>query len=84
MTPKTPAAGETAPFPFPTADHHPASEVPAAPVVEEPTEDAIDRGIEESFPASDPVSVTVTRVVPKTTTPGSGSAESPDASESKT
>lgn len=49
------------PWPFPTAQHHPPPE-PAKPLQEEPTEDALDNGIEESFPASDPVSVTVTRV----------------------
>jgi hypothetical protein len=47
--------------PFPTSDHHPPAE-PAKPLPEEPTEDALDHGIEESFPASDPVSVTVTTV----------------------
>ena len=49
------------PWPFPTAENHPPAE-PAAPVTVEPTEDALDHGIEESFPASDPVSVTVTTV----------------------
>ena len=56
----------TAPFPFPTAQRHAeASAETAKPVTEEPTEDALDHGIEESFPASDPVSVSVTRVVPE-------------------
>jgi hypothetical protein len=32
-------------------------------VTEETSEDALDNGVEESFPASDPVSVTVTKVV---------------------
>lgn len=57
----------TEPFPFPTADNH--AERPAEtvkPVTEEPTEDALDHGIEESFPSSDPVSVSVTRVIAKT------------------
>jgi hypothetical protein len=49
------------PWPFPTADHHPLAD-PAKPLPEAPTEDALDHGIEESFPASDPVSVTVTTV----------------------
>lgn len=49
------------PWPFPTADHHPAAD-PAPPVAHEPTEAALDHGIQESFPASDPVSVTVTTV----------------------
>ena len=67
--PKAPAADTgSAPdaFPFPTSEHH--GKLPAqtaAPVTEEPTEDALDHGIEESFPASDPVSVRVTKVVPK-------------------
>ncbi len=55
------------PFPFPTAAAHGiASADTVRPVTEEPTEDALDHGIEESFPASDPVSVSVTRAVPKT------------------
>lgn len=52
-------------FPFPTAAHHPAhSPERMKHVTEMPTEPAIDHGIEESFPASDPVSVSVTRAVP--------------------
>ena len=54
------------PYVFPTADDHPAT--PKEPVVvvnKEHTEDALDSGIEESFPASDPVSVTVTKAVPE-------------------
>jgi len=54
-------------FTFPTATNHPAT--PHEKVVittEDPSEDAIDNGIEESFPASDPVSVTVTKAVPGT------------------
>ncbi len=42
---------------FPTKDHHPAAR-PPAPKVSTPSEDALDQGISESFPASDPVSVT--------------------------
>lgn len=49
------------PWPFPTADHHPPAD-PAAPVPTQPSEEALDHGIQESFPASDPVSVTVTTV----------------------
>lgn len=53
------------PFPFPTTDNHPSNpEQPLPPVVADPSEEAIDNGIEESFPASDPVSVTVTKAVP--------------------
>jgi len=50
-------------FPFPTAESHgkPAPEH-AKPTHEAPSEDALDSGVEESFPASDPVSVTVTKV----------------------
>lgn len=52
------------PYPFPTADHHPKHpDLPVLPVLQDPSEDAIDSGIEESFPASDPVSVTVTKAV---------------------
>lgn len=49
------------PWPFPTAAHHPPAD-PAKPLPEKPTEEALDHGIEESFPASDPVAVTVTTV----------------------
>ncbi|MEJ7687745.1 MAG: hypothetical protein WKG52_12565 [Variovorax sp.] len=69
--PKVKAEPSTEPFPFPTAENHP----PADPeqyktVAEEPTEMALDHGVEESFPASDPVSVTVTKVVPPKKKPG--------------
>jgi hypothetical protein len=57
-----------APWPFPTGDHHPASGEGIAPEPVPPTEEAIDHGVEESFPASDPVSVSVA-VVP-TAPPG--------------
>lgn len=49
------------PWPFPTADNHPPLE-PCLPKPVEPSEAALDHGIEESFPASDPVSVVVTTV----------------------
>ena len=49
-------------FPFPTADKHETRQAPAEPSAPEPSEDAIDQGIEESFPASDPVSVTTDKV----------------------
>lgn len=52
------------PFPFPTADNHDAPPHIEQPVMQHTSEDALDAGIEESFPASDPVSVTVTKVVP--------------------
>lgn len=52
-------------FPFPTAEDHVArASVDHAPTTEVPSEDALDHGIEESFPASDPVSVSVTKLVP--------------------
>ncbi|GAA4359674.1 hypothetical protein GCM10023165_56050 [Variovorax defluvii] len=53
----------TEPFPFPTSEKHDAPAEPEKPVKEEPTEEALDNGVEESFPASDPVSVTVDKVV---------------------
>jgi hypothetical protein len=49
-------------FPFPTAARHDTSDPLLKPVEQEPSEDAIDQGIEESFPASDPVSVSVTKI----------------------
>jgi hypothetical protein len=64
MTDLTPKDSASA-FPFPTAKNHPADAKPAhAPKTEAPSEDALDHGIEESFPASDPVSVSVTKLVP--------------------
>ena len=53
----------TEPFPFPTAEKHEAPAEQQKPVTEEPTEAALDNGVEESFPASDPVSVTVDKVI---------------------
>jgi hypothetical protein len=50
-------------FPFPTADNHGQPDPQGARPVEQPaSEEALDSGVEESFPASDPVSVTVTKV----------------------
>ena len=49
-------------FRFPTAEHH---EPPPASVEEAPSEGALDHGVEESFPASDPVSVSITRAGPR-------------------
>lgn len=50
-------------FPFPTSENHgqPAAEA-AKPTAQPSSEEALDSGVEESFPASDPVSVTVTKV----------------------
>ena len=54
------------PFPFPTAEHHPSHPISLSHSYDKvPTEDAIDHGIEESFPASDPVSVTVSVIAPR-------------------
>lgn len=61
-----------APFPFPTTKNHAGPPVEAdAVITEEPSEDALDHGIEESFPASDPVSVSVAGAVRKKDPPGS-------------
>ncbi len=49
-------------FPFPTADQHDAKDTSIEPVEQEPSESAIDQGVEESFPASDPISVSVTKI----------------------
>lgn len=50
-------------FPFPTSDNHsPPPAEAAKPTPEPASEEALDSGVEESFPASDPVSVTVTKV----------------------
>jgi hypothetical protein len=63
---KRPAADPKGAFPFPTTDKHPKpTTAPAsAPVTTTPTEPALDHGIEESFPASDPVSVSVSKSAP--------------------
>lgn len=50
-------------FPFPTSKNHGKPPVePPKPTEQAPSEEALDSGVEESFPASDPVSVTVTKV----------------------
>jgi hypothetical protein len=48
-------------FPFPTKEKHEPQSDRVAPVEFEPTEEAIDKGIAESFPASDPLSVTAAK-----------------------
>src|SRR5690606_33909341 len=50
-TPKPKPANEA--FPFPTREHHdaPPPDTPS-PVAENPSEDALDHGVEESIPAS--------------------------------
>jgi len=50
-------------FPFPTSGNPEQGRAEAAKPVPQPSsEEALDSGVEESFPASDPVSVTVTKV----------------------
>ncbi|GKT14304.1 hypothetical protein AVHY2522_04065 [Acidovorax sp. SUPP2522] len=55
-------------FPFPTSESHPSpapeGTAPALRATADPahTEPALDHGIEESFPASDPLSIAVTQV----------------------
>jgi len=66
-------------FPFPTAEHHDKlPEMAERPVEQAPTESALDHGIEESFPASDPVSVNVSKVKHAPVAP----VTSPDANAS--
>jgi hypothetical protein len=56
---------DSAAFLFPTSERHePGHATQARPSAHTPTESAIDHGIEESFPASDPVSVSVARTEP--------------------
>ena len=52
------------PSPFPTSESHgdSAPAAPAKPKADNPPDEELDHGIEESFPASDPVSVNVTRI----------------------
>ncbi len=52
-------------FPFPTGEKHEASPSAGVPVEFEPSEDAIDQGVAESFPASDPLSVTTAKAKPE-------------------
>lgn len=58
------------PWPFPTAEAHPQPQpappgAPSQPTVQvqHVAESTLDQGVEESFPASDPVSVVSTKVV---------------------
>ena len=46
-------------FAFPTAEHPAQAEKVASARTPQPDDDTLDQGIAESFPASDPVSVTV-------------------------
>jgi len=75
MTSKQPAKKPT---PFPTSERHGQHPVKpqgeSKPLPDKPGEADLDEGIEESFPASDPVSVNVTKVVknPKDGSAGEG------------
>ena len=56
---------DTDAFLFPTSERHePGHATQVRPSAHTPTESAIDHGIEESFPASDPVSVSVAKTEP--------------------
>ena len=49
-------------FQMPTAKNPKVENEPSQEVEHDPSEDAIDQGVEESFPASDPVSVNITKI----------------------
>jgi hypothetical protein len=53
------------PFRFPTAENHDTPFRMEGSLEQQPTESALDHGVEESFPASDPVSVSVSRSGPR-------------------
>lgn len=60
----TPSSTDSQPYVFPTTDRHPEIPEEKMKIAEtEPSETALDNGVDESFPASDPVSVTVTKAV---------------------
>lgn len=81
-----PATNSRTPWPFPTADAHP-SPAPAAGTGTDSTacglqvqaveEDTLDSAVEETFPASDPVSVVSTKSV----SAGEGAADDPKATK---
>ncbi len=65
-----PATNSRTPWPFPTADAHPSpapgasKDSPACGLqVQAVEEDTLDSAVEETFPASDPVSVVSTKTV---------------------
>jgi hypothetical protein len=62
MTKEQKEQKEQKPFPFPTSENHGKPSEQEKPVEQPASEEALDSGVEESFPASDPVSVTVTKV----------------------
>ena len=66
------------PTPFPTSETHGNPPDGSSAVPKNPGDGAIAEGIEESFPASDPVSVNVTKVVKK---PGENSTGERKAGE---
>ena len=49
-------------FQMPTAKNPKVENESSQEVERDPSEDAIDQGVEESFPASDPVSVNITKI----------------------
>ena len=49
-------------FQMPTVKNPKVDNEPTQEVEHDPSEDAIDQGVEESFPASDPVSVNITKI----------------------
>ncbi|BFO56989.1 MULTISPECIES: hypothetical protein [Comamonadaceae] len=79
-----PATTPRTPWPFPTADAHP-SPAPGASTdsaagglqVQAVEEDTLDSAVEETFPASDPVSVVSTKSV----SADEGAAEDPKATK---
>ncbi|AVS82269.1 hypothetical protein C8244_15470 [Paracidovorax avenae] len=79
-----PATNSRTPWPFPTADAHPSPAPAAGPgtdstagglQVQAVEEDTLDSAVEETFPASDPVSVVSTKSV----SVDEGAAEDPKA-----
>ncbi|AVS96581.1 hypothetical protein QRO11_05690 [Paracidovorax citrulli] len=79
-----PATNSRTPWPFPTADAHPSpapgtsTDSPAGGLqVQAVEEDTLDSAVEETFPASDPVSVVSTKSVPA----DEGAAEDPKATK---
>ena len=49
-------------FQMPTAENPKVKNKPTQEIERDPSEEAIDQGVEESFPASDPVAVSVTKI----------------------
>jgi len=75
MTDRSPNA-----FAFPTSEHPAQAEKVASAPTPQPDDNTLDQGIAESFPASDPVSVTVSEpptAAPLTQQPAAGVEERP-------